>query len=345
MITLEAFTELAHRTASRYSHRSEPDKAAYTFLPHTLEAFHRQVCEAMNAQPVDARVHDAKKLLSDFACQAHRMGELFERCQGKGWPNAESAEFSALRDGKEPATRAALLALLSAAPQPVQPTTGPLGGKYGDVLAPFVALMEAELHANSQKGDRPGWLSMSANTALLEIYWHTAKLSAAVKNNDGPAITEHSADVANMAMMLLDVCGGLHIAQAKPEQAGYTAADVTDAHTRGYKLGMAQDIGAAAYIRRDQLQKAARDGYLCEVSPNPRQDRVPIYTAQPGRVPLGADRLAAAVARLVSTRTIDARSEAADALLDYLDIGGVCGPADVPTWLRQYEAAHNITRE
>ena len=53
---------------------------------------------------------------------------------------------------------------------------------------------------------------------------------------------------------------------------------------------------------------------------------------------IGADRLAAAVARLVSNRAIDARSEAADALLDYLDVGGVGGPPDVPTWLRRYEA-------
>lgn len=91
------------------------------------------------------------------------------------------------------------------------PNTGPLHGKYGEVLAPFVSLMEAELHANSRKGDRPGWLSMSPDVALLEIYWHTAKLSAAVKNRDAALIREHSADVANMAMMLLDVCGGLDV--------------------------------------------------------------------------------------------------------------------------------------
>ncbi|HYW57710.1 MAG TPA: hypothetical protein VE934_12160 [Polaromonas sp.] len=81
-------------------------------------------------------------------------------------------------------------------------------GKYDEVLRPFFLLMEKELRANSGKGDRPGWLAMDANTALLEVYWHVAKLSAAVKNNDGPAIQEHSADVANMAMMVLDVCGG-----------------------------------------------------------------------------------------------------------------------------------------
>lgn len=85
--------------------------------------------------------------------------------------------------------------------------------KYDDVLLPFLSLMRKELHANSSKGDRPGWLRMDPNTALLEIYWHTAKLSVAVNKNDGPAIMEHSADVANMAMMLLDVCGGLAFAE------------------------------------------------------------------------------------------------------------------------------------
>jgi hypothetical protein len=81
--------------------------------------------------------------------------------------------------------------------------------KYDDVLGPFVSLMKRELHANCGKGDRPGWLSMDANTALLEVYYHLAKLQKAVKHNDGPAIQEYSADVANMAMMVLDVCGGL----------------------------------------------------------------------------------------------------------------------------------------
>ncbi len=97
------------------------------------------------------------------------------------------------------------------------PALAPLLGKYGAVLAPFVQLMEAELHANSSKGDRPGWLTMSPSSGLLEIYYHVAKLQKAVKDRDMPRIQEHAADVANMAMMLLDVCGGL-------EPAGRAAA-------------------------------------------------------------------------------------------------------------------------
>lgn len=85
--------------------------------------------------------------------------------------------------------------------------------KYDDVLLPFLSLMRKELHANAGKGDRPGWMTMDANTALLEVYYHLAKLQKAVKHNDGPAIMEHSADVANMAMMVLDICGGLAFVQ------------------------------------------------------------------------------------------------------------------------------------
>lgn len=84
-----------------------------------------------------------------------------------------------------------------------------LDGKYGDVLEPFVALMEAELHANAGKGDRPGWLSMTPAIGMLEIYYHTAKLQKAVKDGDIDRIREHAADVANMSMMMLDICGGL----------------------------------------------------------------------------------------------------------------------------------------
>lgn len=85
----------------------------------------------------------------------------------------------------------------------------PLTGKYGAVLTPFLGMMEHELHANSDKGDRPGWLSMDRKTGLLEIFYHVAKLQMATKDNDIDRIREHSADVANMAMMLADVCGAL----------------------------------------------------------------------------------------------------------------------------------------
>jgi hypothetical protein len=100
-------------------------------------------------------------------------------------------------------------ALPPAAPAPLPPELVAHAEKYDDVLVPFLTLMRRELHANCGKGDRPGWLAMSANEGLLEVYYHLSKLQKAVKHNDGPAIQEFSADVANMAMMVLDICGGL----------------------------------------------------------------------------------------------------------------------------------------
>jgi hypothetical protein len=42
-LTTEKYTELAHRIASKYAHRSDPKHIAYTFLPNTLEQFVRSL--------------------------------------------------------------------------------------------------------------------------------------------------------------------------------------------------------------------------------------------------------------------------------------------------------------
>lgn len=81
--------------------------------------------------------------------------------------------------------------------------------KYDEVLLPFLAMMRTELHANAHKGDRPGWLSMDRKTAVLEVLYHMGKLHQAVHRDEAAAIREYAADVANMCMMLTDVCGCL----------------------------------------------------------------------------------------------------------------------------------------
>lgn len=81
--------------------------------------------------------------------------------------------------------------------------------KYDDTLLPFLAMMRKELHANSHKGDREGWLNMSVREAVDEITHHFGKLANAAEARDVPQVEEYSADLANCAMMLLDVCGGL----------------------------------------------------------------------------------------------------------------------------------------
>jgi len=101
--------------------------------------------------------------------------------------------------------------------QPAQVEAVPQCEKYDETLLPFLGLMRQELHANSSKGDRPGWLSMTAETCLLEIYWHVSKLSVAVRDQNPQRIAEHAADVANMAMMQADIAGVL---AAAPQQKG-----------------------------------------------------------------------------------------------------------------------------
>jgi|SRR5690606_12193471 len=112
--------------------------------------------------------------------------------------------------------------------------------KYDEVLKPFVARMEAELHANAGKGDRPGWLAMSAWDCLLEIYYHTGKLQKAVKDGNGDLIAEYSADVANMAMMVADICGALHM--ARPVHAN-PPADAAPCGTHPDNDGLAEFRG------------------------------------------------------------------------------------------------------
>src|SRR5574337_752407 len=94
-----------------------------------------------------------------------------------------------------------------------------IDAKYDDVLLPFARLMAKELHANAGKGDRPGWLMMTPAIGMLEIYYHAAKLQKAIKDGNGEGIREYAADVANMAMMLLDVCGGL--GAGRPVMVGF----------------------------------------------------------------------------------------------------------------------------
>ncbi len=80
---------------------------------------------------------------------------------------------------------------------------------YTEITTLFQTEMIEQLKANKRKGDRPGWLACEPMQLVLEIYYHTGKLQEAVKDNDLSLIREYSADVANMAMMVLDKSGGL----------------------------------------------------------------------------------------------------------------------------------------
>jgi hypothetical protein len=135
--------------------------------------------------------------------------------------------------------------------------------KYDDVLRPFLALMRKELHTNCGKGDRPGWLAMSPEVALLEVYYHLAKLQKAVRKNDGPAIQEYSADVANMSMMVLDICGGLAwVEEPAIAQEDHLDADIArlmalpEAEVDAELRSMGMDPADAARRGQNAVQKA-----------------------------------------------------------------------------------------
>ncbi len=100
--------------------------------------------------------------------------------------------------------------------------TSPFGlaQKYDDVLLPFIGLMRHELHANSHKGDRRAWLCMGHNQSILEGYHHMAKLANAVRDGNLAGIREHTADVANIAMMIADIHGAWN---CESEQAEHEA--------------------------------------------------------------------------------------------------------------------------
>ncbi|MBP6908540.1 MAG: hypothetical protein KBB75_01820 [Candidatus Pacebacteria bacterium] len=80
---------------------------------------------------------------------------------------------------------------------------------YKEITTLFQKEMIKQLSDNKRKGDRAGWLSCEPMQLVLEIYYHTGKLQEAVKNNKKELIREYTADVANIAMMVLDKSGGL----------------------------------------------------------------------------------------------------------------------------------------
>lgn len=126
-----------------------------------------------------------------------------------------------------------------------------LFGAYGDTLRPFLALMVRELKANSHKGDREGWLGMTATMTFNEITYHHDKLGEALSALDYPQISEYAADVANCCMMLLDVTGLL---SASADPAAQPVPTVPDGYCIMPKRLTAENGAKALLLGEFKLQ-------------------------------------------------------------------------------------------
>lgn len=78
---------------------------------------------------------------------------------------------------------------------------------YRDVVARFGSAMEVELNQNDHKLH---WSNYSAKWLLNRLRQEVRELAKAVEADSRPErILSEAADVANFALMIADVCGGL----------------------------------------------------------------------------------------------------------------------------------------
>lgn len=68
-------------------------------------------------------------------------------------------------------------------------------------------LMKHELDENFFKGDREAWSNYTLDQAMSEVRYHLEKLENAYNMQEKDKTIENAADVANCAMILLDVLG------------------------------------------------------------------------------------------------------------------------------------------
>lgn len=83
------------------------------------------------------------------------------------------------------------------------------------VLA-FARRMEAKLEANRHKGDREGWMSCTPDFLFDRLRQESLELGGSIVQHrpdlnitNAECVADEAADVANFAMMIADVVGGL----------------------------------------------------------------------------------------------------------------------------------------
>lgn len=135
------------------------------------------------------------------------------------------------------------------------------------VLA-FAHEMERKLAANRHKGDREGWVKMPQGWLLTRVLAETAELASALDAEDGSArITSEAADLANFAMMIADVAGGLSLLGATPREdaraeAAHVAAQIVTPAIRlklGAQTEYLESAIRAALVECDNLLREVND--------------------------------------------------------------------------------------
>lgn len=70
----------------------------------------------------------------------------------------------------------------------------------------FADLMQLELDCNADKGEWENW-KPTMPEATRELDYHARKLAYALSAGDAARVTEHAADVGNMAMKIAELFG------------------------------------------------------------------------------------------------------------------------------------------
>ena len=86
----------------------------------------------------------------------------------------------------------------------------------GPVVLAFAKLMEARLDKTRHTGNRNIWFKDSAEDLLARVFEEAGELNDALtaEQRTAQAIALEAADVANLAMMVADVCGGVELGNA-----------------------------------------------------------------------------------------------------------------------------------
>lgn len=79
----------------------------------------------------------------------------------------------------------------------------------------YAEMMKHELDENWPKGDREVWATHSKDDGLAEVQYHVDKLVNAVALDEKERVKEYAVDVANCAMIFLDMMGMIEPAPVK----------------------------------------------------------------------------------------------------------------------------------